>query len=37
MKVARDEEIIDNGPYTAESDKKAGLIDEVAYRKDFVD
>ncbi len=37
MKVARVEEIIDNGPYTAESAKKAGLIDEVAYRKDFVD
>ncbi|MCH8054312.1 MAG: signal peptide peptidase SppA [Planctomycetes bacterium] len=37
MKVARAEEIIDNGPYTAEGAKKAGLIDEVAYRKDFVD
>jgi protease-4 len=37
MKVARAEEIVDGGPYTAEAAKKVGLIDEVAYRKSFVD
>jgi protease-4 len=31
------ERAVDNGPYTAEGAKKAGLIDEVAYRMDFVD
>ena len=34
---ARMEELIDDGPYSAESAKQAGLIDVVAYRKDFVD
>jgi protease-4 len=34
--AARAKTLIDQGPYTAESAKDAGLIDEIAYRMDFV-
>ena len=37
MTASQVEGIIDDGPYSAEQAKKVGLIDEVAYRKEFVD
>jgi protease-4 len=36
MPEERVRELIDNGPYTAEEALKAGLIDSVEYRQDFV-
>jgi protease-4 len=37
LSVAKMQELIDNGPYSAEEALKAGLIDSIKHRRDFVE